>query len=290
MENRFEQAWVAAHFTDDLTIKTTADLSAHAVEKSEHVCLYINDKQIKNHPNAPFEEQPITVLTTDAGITFSAMPETVFRSLKNQCELAQITFPPVSLSALQNMLEDASFSLLPADYIYYQLPEQTPPQTSDFWPAELTWRALTEQDSDAFAGFTAHIDAEELGNAWVQLAHWQVFGLFLNGELVSACSAYPWHFVAQTHCSTTEKNRAAPETNAAQPNNTAAIADIGIVTLPAYRGKGFAKQLMTVAAAQLAELGYIVQCRIQSDNLPAIHLAESLGLPFLGVCENIAPV
>jgi GNAT superfamily N-acetyltransferase len=62
---------------------------------------------------------------------------------------------------------------------------------------------------------------------------------------------------------------------------------LGVVTLPEFRGKGFAKILINYAHQQIAEEGYILRYRTQTDNLPSIKLAESLGLKFYGLWEPI---
>lgn len=78
-------------------------------------------------------------------------------------------------------------------------------------------RQLTEQDDAIFSAFESSASEQDLDDAYVELDHWAVFGSFEQNRLVCAASMYPWGEDVQ-------------------------IADLGILTLSAYRGKGHARK------------------------------------------------
>ncbi|WP_319940676.1 hypothetical protein [Xenorhabdus littoralis] len=88
-----------------------------------------------------------------------------------------------------------------------------------------TLRQLTEkEDEDVFSEFQSSVSEQDLNNAYVELDHWAVFGSFEQHRLVSAASMYPW--------------------------DNAKIADLGVLTLAPFRGKGHARKVY----AQLANM------------------------------------
>jgi GNAT superfamily N-acetyltransferase len=63
-------------------------------------------------------------------------------------------------------------------------------------------------------------------------------------------------------------------------------ADVGVITLPAFRGRGLARQLVShMTAEHLAAVG-VVRHRALQTNLPSLAVASSLG--FIGRGENLA--
>ena len=123
-------------------------------------------------------------------------------------------------------------------------------------PDDVCCRLLTQDDTNVFNNFTQNISEEDLDNAYVELDHWEVYGAFVDGELVSASSVYPWQ-----------------ETT---------FLDLGVVTTPKYRGKGIGKALVSFIAKKVEPRGYCVQYRSQLDNHASLKLANSLDLVLLG--------
>lgn len=81
--------------------------------------------------------------------------------------------------------------------------------------------------------------------------HWLVFGTFVDDRLAAVASMYPWR---DTH-----------------------LADLGVLTLPANRGRGFAKATVRALSAAALNRGYEPQYRCQLDNVASAALAHSAG-------------
>ena len=122
-------------------------------------------------------------------------------------------------------------------------------------------RRLTAEDAVAFQEFTDAAPDDDLDEAFVELDHWLVVGTFLRGQLVSAASMYPW---SGTH-----------------------LADLGVITLPEFRGRGLGRATVRAISAQALELGYEPQYRCQLDNDASVALARPSGLTPLGEWEVI---
>lgn len=117
-------------------------------------------------------------------------------------------------------------------------------------------RQLTPDDREAFARFTAEAPAADLDEAFVELDHWLAFGTFSDGRLVAAASMYPWRGTR--------------------------LADLGVITLPAYRGNGHARRAVRAISSMALRLGYEPQYRCQLDNVASAALAESAGFVRFG--------
>jgi RimJ/RimL family protein N-acetyltransferase len=157
-------------------------------------------------------------------------------------------------------LTDAGITLNGPDHLFYlPLTEQgvvRGPPVSD------GTRQLTPDDEDAFARFTDEAPEADLNEAFVELGHWLVFGTFVDGRLVAAASMYPWHGTQ--------------------------LADLGVITLPDYRGRGLGRATVRAMSARAIELGYEPQYRCQIDNAPSITLAKSAGFARYGEWDVIA--
>ena len=196
--NKFEKHWSDFYFSNNAVIKE-ADIE-----------IFINDNLA--------EEDKLTVLTRAQGQTFiSLTPE--FASQIGLNEEPAIK----DLASFRALLLKADIGLHSPDKVFYSLT----PQLNKPMNKNTSIRRLTENDKALFVNFTQKLDAEELDNAWVELDHWAVFGLFLNEQLVCATSLYPWQ-----------------KTN---------IADLGVITLPEFRGKGMAKTLVNYAHKDISE-------------------------------------
>jgi predicted GNAT family acetyltransferase len=116
-------------------------------------------------------------------------------------------------------------------------------------------------DAEVFAQFAAAAPAQDLDDAFVELGHWLVMGTFADGRLVSVASMYPWH-----------------GTN---------LADLGVITLPEYRGRGLAKRTVRAISARALADGYEPQYRCQLDNMPSASLARAAGFVQFGTWDVI---
>jgi predicted GNAT family acetyltransferase len=165
----------------------------------------------------------------------------------------------VSADALARALDVAAVKLNGADYLFY-LPTQEQALVRSERASPAT-RQLTETDADAFAAFAARAPADDLDEAFVELEHWLVFGTFVDEQLVSAASMYPWQ--------------------------GSQLADLGVITLPAHRGLGLAKATVRAISAQALRQGYEPQYRCQLNNAPSVALAHSAGFVRFGTCDVI---
>lgn len=157
-------------------------------------------------------------------------------------------------------LSAAGVALHGADHLHYLLEGDKESLLRE--SAETGVRALTEHDAHAFAEFESSAPAQDLDDAYVELGHWAVFGAFVQDRLVSAASAYPWL--------------------------DSRIADVGVVTLPGFRGRGHGRAVVRALCRFAAQQGYQPQYRCQFDNEPSKALAESAGLTFFGKWEVVS--
>lgn len=118
-------------------------------------------------------------------------------------------------------------------------------------------RRLSLDDQSAFDAFISAVSEEEADEAFVELDHWLVFGYFHDGQLVCASSAYPFSLAPQ-------------------------LADIGVLTHPEFRGRGFAAHTVRTLAQGCFSEGREPQYRCQLTNLPSMSLAAKAGLSALG--------
>jgi GNAT superfamily N-acetyltransferase len=212
--------------------------------KRRDIEIYINDSLNK--------DEDLTVITYSNRLTrvslTSEMSTTI--GLNEQSKI-------YNLASFRSFLIKNRIQLHTPDKVYFLSKKR---QNVSLNP-NLTIRTLTDRDREIFSRFANKIDPEELDNAYVELDHWAVYGLFIADILIASCSLYPWRETIN--------------------------ADIGVVTLQNYRGNGFAKLLVSYAYEQISKKGYILQYRTQKDNLPSIKLAESLELSFFGEWQPI---
>lgn len=123
-------------------------------------------------------------------------------------------------------------------------------------------RRLAADDAAIFAAFESVASEQDLDNAQVELDHWAVFGSFDNGRLVAVSSIYQWE--------------------------DAAIMDLGVLTLPTFRGGGHARRLVRAAFRYACAQGYEPQYRCQVDNAASSALAPAAGLTLFGTLDVIA--
>ena len=126
-----------------------------------------------------------------------------------------------------------------------------------------TVRRLTEHDGAVFAAFESSASEQDRDDAYVELDHWAVFGSFEQERLVCAASMYPWE--------------------------NAQIADLGVLTLVPFRGKGHARTVVRAICKHAYEQGYEPQYRCQLDNHASASVAKAAGLTLFGRWEVISP-
>ncbi|MCH1884423.1 GNAT family N-acetyltransferase [Agrococcus sp. ARC_14] len=162
--------------------------------------------------------------------------------------------------ALAAALAGATVRLHGADHLFFLPAEEHEPLLRESVPPHI--RQLTEGDAEAFAAFEGEASEGDLDDAYVELDHWLVFGAFVGDELACAASMYPWA--------------------------GSALADLGVLTLPRFRGQGIARQTVRAMSAHALGLGYEPQYRCQLDNLASVALAQSAGLTRLGSWDVVA--
>ncbi|MBB6483611.1 GNAT family N-acetyltransferase [Rhizobium lusitanum] len=166
----------------------------------------------------------------------------------------------LSEAEFRRELENAEIILNGADAVFYYLEPAKQSLLQETSPNQV--RQLTELDRAIFEEFQAAASDEDLDAAYVELDHWLVFGAFEGPHLVCAASMYPW--------------------------NDAPIADVGVLTLTAFRGKGHARNVMRAISRQAYAQGYEPQYRCQLDNHASMALATAIGLTEFGKWEVVA--
>ena len=127
---------------------------------------------------------------------------------------------------------------------------------------DVVTRALTEADAQAFAELDAACSPEDLDAGYVELDHAVVTGTFADGRLVCKASAYPL-FEAD--------------------EEDAPVWDIGFVTRPDARGKGYGKACAALLSREILGRGRVAQIRCTDDKLGSRGIALALGYRKYGV-------
>jgi RimJ/RimL family protein N-acetyltransferase len=172
-------------------------------------------------------------------------------------------YPRQNLSepTFRRKLNEAGVTLHGADYLFYFSEAEKNVLLQENLEGVL--RRLTEQDEAVFSEFQSSASEQDLDDAYVELDHWAVFGSFEQNRLVSAASMYPWE--------------------------NAQIADLGILTLTPFRGKGHARKVVRSISKYAYNQGYEPQYRCQLDNQASTLLAKAAGLTLFGKWEVISP-
>ena len=199
------------------------------------------------------EDRRLTILTTATGqVTVKLTP-----GMAEQ--LGVRTAPNVTEATFRQALTDSGATLHDPNCLLYFTATSKAALLDEGMPA--TVRQLTESDEALFKAFESAATAEDLDEAYVELDHWAVFGSFEGDRLVAAASTYPW--------------------------GGAKIADIGVLTLPAYRGKGHGRAVVRAISRHAYGEGYEPQYRCQPDNHGSRALAASAGCALFGMWEVI---
>jgi len=167
----------------------------------------------------------------------------------------------LSEKSFRQKLNEAGVSLHGADYLFYFSEADKNVLLQENLEGEL--RRLTGQDYAFFSEFQSSASEQDLDDAYVEMDHWAVFGSFEQNRLVCAASMYPWE--------------------------DAQIADLGVLTLTPFRGKGHARKVVRSLSKYACDQGYEPQYRCQLDNLASVSLAKAAGLTLFGKWDVISP-
>lgn len=151
-------------------------------------------------------------------------------------------------------IEASGIVLNDPDHLFY-LPVEEHANVASTVPGTNT-RRLSGADAEVFAALAAAAPEDDLDEAFVEIDHWLVFGTFIDGRLAAAASMYPW--------------------------SGTRLADLGVLTLPEFRGRGLARATVLAMAADALERGYEPQYRCQLDNAPSVALALASGFRRFG--------
>lgn len=186
-------------------------------------------------------------------------------TLNDRCGIARIR-PPlaaqlgvtnaelIDADILHAAIAAANIALNGADYVHY-LPIETQQQLLAADCSEQT-RQLTASDAEAFQAMIDSAPEDDIDEAYVELDHWLVYGTFVDGKLVCAASMYPW--------------------------DGTLLADLGVITPPKFRGRGYARETVRAMSAHALRDGYEPQYRCQLDNAASVALAASAGFARFG--------
>ena len=195
-------------------------------------------------------------------------------------KLALVRHPVASPDGFRQRLREAAVTLHGADYVFYfpdsdkqsllggeagenSIIRRQGAENSIIRRQGAEVRQLTSEDRAAFTGFESAASEQDLDDAFVELDHWAVFGAFEQGQLVSAASAYPW--------------------------GGALLADLGVLTLQPFRGRGHARRVVRSISRHALDRGYEPQYRCQLDNQVSVALARGAGLALFGKWEVVSP-
>ncbi|WP_431821937.1 GNAT family N-acetyltransferase [Burkholderia sp. F1] len=170
--------------------------------------------------------------------------------------------PNLAEPVFRRRLQDASVTLHGADYLFYFSESGRDALLRDRDAPSV--RRLTDADAAAFAAFEAAASAQDLDDAYVALDHTAAFGAFDQSRLVTAASMYAW-------------------------DDDARLMDLGVLTLPPFRGKGHARDVVRAIARHAVARGAEPQYRCQLDNPASAALAAAAGLTLFGTWEVVSP-
>jgi len=122
---------------------------------------------------------------------------------------------------------------------------------SDFRPvAGRGTRLLTSEDDEALAALELACDPEEWEHAAIADGRSPLFGCFAGDELVAAGTLIAWG----EH-----------------------LRNLGIVTHPAYRGRGYGRAVVSALTAHALAQGHVAQYQTLLSNAGSLAIARALG-------------
>lgn len=160
--------------------------------------------------------------------------------------------------ALLAWLDVTTGATLETDNLFFADPSRLAAPAT---PPGITVRPLDEADGAAFAALDKACTKEDLEAGFVELDHDIVVGVFEGPTLVAKASSFAWW----------------PDDDDDSP-----VWDIGYVTHPKHRGKGYGKLAAAFLAQELFAIDAIPMIRA-TDNRPAsLGIARSLHFSFFG--------
>ncbi|GAA3467360.1 GNAT family N-acetyltransferase [Nonomuraea roseola] len=201
------------------------------------------------------EDERLTILTTTDGKTRVLLTPAIAGTVGME------DGQPVDEAGFRQRLEQSGISLHGADNLFYFTDEAREALLGE--PDDPSIRPLTKADARAFGQFEEAASEQDLDDASVDLEHWAVYGTFQDGLLVCVASMYPWH--------------------------DAPLADLGVLTLLPYRGKGHARRLVRAISRHALAREHQPQYRCQLDNHASVAAAGSAGLTRFGTWDVVSP-
>ncbi|KVN23081.1 acetyltransferase [Burkholderia pyrrocinia] len=175
--------------------------------------------------------------------------------------LALRRLPCLSEPGFRRRLREADVTLHGADHLFYFSAAGKDALLRD--GDDPSVRRLTDVDAAAFAAFESAASEQDRDAAYVALDHAAAFGAFDDGRLVTAASMYAW--------------------------DDTRLMDLGVLTLPAFRGKGHARGVVRAIGRHAYAHDYEPQYRCQLDNRASAVLAVAAGLTLFGTWEVVSP-
>lgn len=169
-------------------------------------------------------------------------------------ELALTDGASIRDAELAASLERSAIPLNDPDHLFYLTLAEQSALLAEARGSET--RQLEAGDAAAFAELTANAPADDVDEAFVELDHWLVFGTFVGDTLASAASMFPWR--------------------------GSKLADVGVITLPEFRGRGLGRATVRAISAVALARGFEPQYRCQRDNAASVALAQAAGFARFG--------
>lgn len=199
------------------------------------------------------EDHSVSVLKVTGG------PDILVVTPERADQLSLAAADRVDAGRLAARIADAGITLNDPDYLFYlPLAEQAALRREPVFGGT---RQLRPDDEKAFVLFAEEAPTDDMDEAFVELDHWLVFGAFVDNRLAAAASMYPW--------------------------DGTRLADLGVITLPEYRGRGLGRAVVRAISAHAIAEGHEPQYRCQLDNAPSVALAESAGFTRFGEWQVI---
>lgn len=210
-----------------------------------------DDFQLAVYPDLDEDCRLMVLTTVDGKTSITLVPELAERAGIDGAQ---------TVSEFWESLDKADITMHGADNLFYFTNDARDALVAEVPTGDV--RQLTADDKAIFSAFESVASVDDLDNAQVELGHWAVFGSFDNGRLVAVSSIYQWE--------------------------GAAIMDLGVLTLPIFRGRGHARQLVRAVFRYACARGYEPQYRCQVDNSASSALARAAGLTLFGTLDVIA--
>lgn len=183
-------------------------------------------------------------------------------SATRAAELGLTGVSGITEAGLRRLLSAAGIRLADPDLIHY-LPEALLRDgSSAVHTPDDQARLLGEGDDAAFADLHDACPEADREEAYVELDHWAVAGVAHEGRLMAVATAYPW-------------------------SGEHRVADIGVLTRPQARGRGFGRRATRALCREIIARGYEPQYRCDPSNLASAALARSAGFEMYHAWECV---